>query len=528
MAQQQDVSIRFGADWVGQKGIAEAQKGVAGFAKSVKLLAGSYAAVKITQFAKESLAAFREDQKAALALTNTMKNLNMAMTGVAAEGWIQRLSLASGIVSEKLSPAFQDLIRVTGDYEKSQKLLGTAIDVSRSSSVDLETVAYDLSQAYVGNTKGLKKYSLGLTNAQLAAMSFDEIITKLNSSFAGSNAKYLESYAGKMDQLTTGADKAKEIIGQGLMQALDNLAGGSSGSGITALVNLMVKLSEWTAKFIAGIGSLAGSISLLFQGKFKDAYTMFQQGTSSPSYKGATPSISALVMADEKRKAATLALQNARAVTAEEKKQLAIARAKAAEAKKKAALDQASAILNKAQQIFDMERIQLAAAMQGKLSEEDKVRLKLKEDILNLEEAIQNNNVQAAASYANAIVQDSQKLQALRGDMESLNFINNPFNAWLETIRQMAAELAKIANMPIVQSNSYAARGGTGMADFGGAAYQLPVNPYAGTYYGETGRDPMPVQVYLNVDGKTVADALVNTSNSGTSSSSARGTGQFS
>jgi hypothetical protein len=527
-----DVSVRFGAEWVGQKGIKDAQKGVSSFVKSARLLAGSFAAIQITQFAKESLAAFREDQKAALALTNTMKNLNLVMTGMAAEGWIQRLSLASGIVSEKLSPAFQDLIRTTGDYVKSQQLLGTAIDVSRSSGVDLETVSYDLARAYTGNTKGLAKYTLGLTAAQLSAMSFEEIVAKLNGSFAGSNAKYLESYAGKMDRLTTGADKAKEIIGEGLMSALDKLAGGASGSGITALVNLMIKLSEWTAKFISGIGSLAGSIGLLFRGKFKDAFTMFQQGSYSPSYKGAIPSISSMVQRDEQAKAAAKILKDQKLITDEKKRQLAIEKAKLAAEKQKIALEKASNVLNQANKLFDDKTIQLAAAAQGKLNDEDKVRVKLKQDILGLEEAIQAGNIKSAASFANSITQGSQQLAILRGDLAGFSNIENPFNAWLETIKAMARELSALANIkPIVSASptaqvfDFSPLGTKAFASnpyvLGGSPESLGLSDRANTARNAA------MNVNLYIDGQQVAASLVNSSNSGTASSSARNTGQF-
>lgn len=528
-----DVSVRFGAEWVGQKGIKDAKNGITDFTKQVKLLRNSFIALKIVEFGKESVAAFKADQKSALAFDNTLKNLNLTMTGMAAENWIDRLSMASGIMSDKLRPAFQDLIRVTGQYTKSQELLNTAINTSRSSGADLETVANDIAQAYVGNVKGLKKYNLGLTNAQLTAMSFQEIIDKLNSSFGGSNAAYLKSYAGKMDQLAVGTTKAKEIIGKGLIEALDKLAGGASGSGVTALVNLMIKLSEWTAKFISGIGSLGGAIGLLFHGKFGAAFDMFQQGTRSPSYKGAIPSISSMVMQDEQKKASALALKNQKAMTDQANKQLAAEKAKLALAKQKAILDKVSAVLAQANKLFDQTAIELAAAAQGKLSDEDRTRLKLKQDILGLEQAIQDNNVQAAASFSNAIVQDSQKLQILRGDLNSFGDIPNPFNAWLETIKQMAIELANLAKIPSVSGYSaYLARGGNNIADYGGAAYQTPVNPYAGTYYGMTGRD-MPSNLNIVVTGgdaltQQLRFDLIDSSLSGSQAALSRDVGSFS
>jgi hypothetical protein len=45
------------------------------------------------------------------------------------------------------------------------------------------------------------------------------------------------------------------------------------------------------------------------------------------------------------------------------------------------------------------------------------------------------------------MVANAQKLADIRGDMIGLNDIENPFTAWLETLKQMALELAKLANI---------------------------------------------------------------------------------
>jgi hypothetical protein len=84
----------------------------------------------------------------------------------------------------------------------------------------------------------------------------------------------------------------------------------------------------------------------------------------------------------------------------------------AAEAAKKLALDKASAFLNKANQIFDMDRIQLTAAAMNKQTEEDRLRIRLKTEIMDLEEAIAEGNVEGAAKFAALIAQDAAMLGA--------------------------------------------------------------------------------------------------------------------
>jgi hypothetical protein len=45
------------------------------------------------------------------------------------------------------------------------------------------------------------------------------------------------------------------------------------------------------------------------------------------------------------------------------------------------------------------------------------------------------------------MVANAQKLATIRTDMIGLNDIQNPFTVWLETLKQMAIELSKLANI---------------------------------------------------------------------------------
>jgi hypothetical protein len=119
----------------------------------------------------------------------------------------------------------------------------------------------------------------------------------------------------------------------------------------------------------------------------------------------------------------------------------------AAEKKKQEILDKAALLLAQGQKVFDEEGIQLAAAAQGKLTEEERTRLNLKTDIFNLEAAINEGNIAAATRLSNSMVANAQKLSALRGDMIGLNDIQNPFDAWLQTLKLMAAELAAMTKL---------------------------------------------------------------------------------
>ncbi|NBW13214.1 MAG: hypothetical protein EBR82_34910, partial [Caulobacteraceae bacterium] len=92
--------------------------------------------------------------------------------------------------------------QVTGSATKAQDLMQLAFDVSSGSGLDYASTVDILSQAYVGNTKGLKQLNLGLTQAELKAMDFEQITTKLRQNFAGAGGVALDSYAGSMAKLS--------------------------------------------------------------------------------------------------------------------------------------------------------------------------------------------------------------------------------------------------------------------------------------------------------------------------------------
>jgi hypothetical protein len=117
----------------------------------------------------------------------------------------------------------------------------------------------------------------------------------------------------------------------------------------------------------------------------------------------------------------------------------------------------------------------------AKQTEEDRVRIRLKTEIMDLEEAIAEGNVQGAARLAQAISQDAKLLGQLRNDAFNFGEIPNPFNAWLNTLNQaLAALLAMTQVIPVVTAmvgmggfNAGSARMGESA---GNAAAGLPAN----------------------------------------------------
>ena len=188
-----DLAIRI-ATTLDSTGINRADKAVTKLQRSVKGLSAALGGVAIAAFAKKSLNAFVQDELAANRLTQAVKNLGLEFANPYITEYISNLERTAQIADDEIRPAFQRLLQQTGSLAKTQSILNTAIDVSRGTGESLANVSEDLAKAYYGQTRGLQKYSLGLSKAALQTKSFAELQEILNQKFTGSNATY-QTYA---------------------------------------------------------------------------------------------------------------------------------------------------------------------------------------------------------------------------------------------------------------------------------------------------------------------------------------------
>jgi hypothetical protein len=450
-----DLAVRI-ATIFDSSGLKKADKSIGGFDKNLKKLAktlgASLSASAVIAFGKASVKAFAEDEKSAAQLANTMKNLGLAFATPQMETFIGQLSRTAGVADDVLRPAMQKLINQTGDYFKSQELLEQAISISRGSGVELGTVVQDLANAYVGNTKGLKKYNLGLSQAELKTMDFAAVQKKLNDQFKGANAAYLTTYAGKMEVLKTAAGEAQETIGKGLVDSLMLLSGDDS---VQDLADSMQSLAEFTSDAIYGFGSLAAQMKNLnaaapswLTGLLGKIATFGPLGDTLNFIKDVSaygnvqrnktlqnPSVQ-MFFTDQ----ANQRLNNEKLKV--EKKILDTTKKRAAEDKKAAAAKKQSAL-------FDLEKIGLVAALQGKISEEEKLRL-------NLQLALLTGNDDLAKKLSAELANSIDKTGKLAKDLTTLPDAKNPFSAWSAFLDEIIAK-AKFAAS--IGGNGSAARG---------------------------------------------------------------------
>jgi hypothetical protein len=187
--------------------------------------AGAAAGAYAVKLAVDGVKAAIEDEAAQIRLATSLKNATGATNEMIAsvEKQILKTSLATGVTDEKLRPALSRLALSTGDVTKAQDLLSLALDISQATGKGLDSVANSLGKAYDGNTASLGKLGIGLSAAELKAMSFTEVQGKLSDLFGGAAAENSKTFAGRLEILKVTFDEAKESIGARLLPIIQQL-----------------------------------------------------------------------------------------------------------------------------------------------------------------------------------------------------------------------------------------------------------------------------------------------------------------
>jgi len=195
---------------------------VAGAAFAAAAVAAGAYAVKI---GVEGVKAALEDEQSQLKLAQSLEKATGATKAqiAATEDSIDKMARASGVADDQLRPALARLSLSTNDLGKAQELLTLALDISAQTGKPLEGVANALGKAYDGNTAALGKLGVGLSSAELKAMSFTDVQQKLTDLFGGAAAENADTYAGRMARLQVAFDEAKESIGARLLPIIEAL-----------------------------------------------------------------------------------------------------------------------------------------------------------------------------------------------------------------------------------------------------------------------------------------------------------------
>ena len=533
MAIDPSVVINIAAEYTGKKAFSKAETATKSLTKSVKGLAGAFGIAFGARGAMQAVKAFAADDKAAKVLSKTLNNLGLAFADPAVKKFIGDLERQYGVLDDKLRPAYQMLLTSTGDYLKSQDLLRTSLDLSAQSGVDVVSVAADLSKAYQGNTRGLMKYQLGLTKAEIAAMSFEEILAQIAKVSRGQAQIASDSYAGSLDKLSVASANVAETLGKDLVDALAIL-GGEGGlpktlSLIESIAGAIGTAIIGFSRFIRVLDIVTGSGAFNMVGDLNKANAEFlAQDRARAASKFAGTGMATSYQGKKAQDA--LALAAAKKITTETKKTAAAALATANAKKLSLAIDKANLALAKGADVFDLDKIQLNAALIGQAEAlgkattgsqllaiaNDVQRLRVKQDIAALEDAIASKDTVAIQKATAKLNEDLKILGALQKQEVKLLDINNILNSLkpkdlinLENLNQAAVLLAAMGGIKISpQAVSAAAGGVSGVGATAASVAGLSLNmPVAGVDFNPNqNKDRNYTNNVINVTAGVIGD----------------------
>jgi hypothetical protein len=457
------------------KGFKQAETALGKLSGSAKKVAGSlglaFGAAAITQYGKAAARAFAEDEAAALRLNRAVENLGIGFANPAIADYIANLERSAAVSDDILRPAFQGLLTTTGSLTKSQELLNNAITISRASGIDLATVTEDLGKGYVGITKGLIKYNTGLTRAELTSKSFNEILGITLKRSAGAAEDYLDTTSYKFDVLSVASSNASEIIGGSLVDAFALVGGGTDAAdaayAIETIATALSKVVVQSGRTIGVIPTLIKNLKNLPKNIFAGfAGAQIGMNVNIPEKKAEQK----LTLTEKKQQELMAKLE--KDSLRREKERLALLNKQNAAKRLQGVIDKANLALNKGSDVFDMDKIQIAAALTNQAEQlgkatssaqilqiaNDTARLNVKRSILALEDAIASKDEAAITAATKKLNEDLKILGALIGQNVKLSDIKSILDSLkpkdlidqanldlaLLKIKQIMLDLAKI------------------------------------------------------------------------------------
>jgi hypothetical protein len=498
-----NIDIKILTEFLGKSAFKQAETATNKLNKTVKTLGQSFGiafgGAALGYAIKTAIKDFADAERETVALTNTVKNLGLAFDAPVVNAYVDSIGKLYGVTGAQAVPAMQALLSATGSVSKSTDIMNVALDLAASRSADVGAVASDLANAYVGNTKALSQYRLGLTKAELSAMTFDQILDKIATDTLGAADEAAQSLSGKMAILAESANQAKERIGGGLVDALGGLAGPNGAGGAAQTIeNLSTKLTN----AITGVGYLVREIKIAqpilvtagiaiglawapwFTAISVAALAVGALGNALKKNSTITPMNTGPLlfptMGDGGYKKREAARKKAEQEAIARNKQLAKlvkdqAKSAADILKKKQlqnAVDKANLLLGKGEGIFDLEAIQYNAALINQADQlgkttnaaqmlaiaNDVARLNVKKAMYELEQAIASGDIVAIQNATARLNEDLKIYNALSGQKTQMMAIESILKGLtpkelidqknldeaLRKIRELLAELGKV------------------------------------------------------------------------------------
>jgi hypothetical protein len=521
-----NVFIDILAEFTGKKAFKQAETATDKLTRNVKNLGQSlglaFGTAQVIAFGKASVKAALEAQAQQERLANLVKVTVNARDAEIQSLYDQAAALQQiGVVNKENIIQTQSQLATFNLQIDTIKTLTPAIldyvtaEKGAAASADqFKQMTNGLAQALNGNFASLTKVGFVLdeqtkktiksgTETERAAA----LVKVLDSTYKDFNKNLANTPTGQMQKLANAADDAKQIIGEGLLDALKGLGEDDS---VQNLASSMQNFATETANVIRGIGKLIEKIQAL-DDKLPD-WLKFDAGMIpivGSWYKivSAAGQLSAVQKSSDNQHLKALETQFKvikktndvnRKLTADELKKL-----KAKQLQN--AIDKANLALGKSEGIFDIDKIQIAAALTSQAEQlgkatssaqvmqiaNDTARLNVKRSILALEDAIASKDEASIVAATNKLNADLKVLGALTGQSVKLSDIKGILEslkpADLINLANLDAAIAKMMQLLALQGTkpSSSSAGSAGSAGSTGGATIFPF-PSGATSIAET------------------------------------------
>jgi len=485
------VVIDIAAQFTGKRAFQQAENAADKLGRTVK---HALIGVGVTAFAQSAIKAFAENEKQLQLFKNSLQSIGFEFATNDSLAFLNSLKLQFGVTDNQLIPAYEQLLTTTRSLAASQNLTNIAMDIAARQGISVTQAADALSKAYIGNTRAIGSLGLGISKATLASGDFAAIVKEITNITKGSAAAAADTFSGKLSRLARAADTAKESIGAGLVEALMQITksqdieqlqtkiinfGESSAEVLTKMGKLIsdnielikvfgaVMLAGFAitkvAAFITALQTIIKTVNVLRNSAIAAAVAqMFMlnplggalmAAAMIATIAGVIKSVDILTAKAEKagetiravgteqlgrggdQGGAAKVAEGASARAARDAKKAAADQLKATKAQTKAVQDQAK--LKKAQSLFDLDKVQILAALQGKLSEDEKLRLQLQFALLT-------DNAKEADRLSNQLAISQIKTTDLATAIAKLPPALNPFASFPQWIQDAINEINKL------------------------------------------------------------------------------------
>jgi len=185
---------------------------------------GGRAVSAVSDLAKEMVKLGLEQDRLATRSKNLYKNLGLEKYQKEIAKTIEQQSIMTGMDDEELLSSYNKLLAVTKDRTQATKLLALAQDMAAGSGENLESSTTSITNALMGQTRGLKQFGIDIEEDTFKATTFAGQIRMLeqeiNKLYAGAAGEAGKSPAGIFAGFETAIENVKEMFGGELIESL--------------------------------------------------------------------------------------------------------------------------------------------------------------------------------------------------------------------------------------------------------------------------------------------------------------------